>query len=66
MKNKNTYKEKNIAKMCDGSLCAKCCGDSRYMDLNDINSWGDHYCGKKRKYFPASEPACREEDFFRY
>ena len=65
MQSKNTHEEKNAVKMCEGTLCAKCCGDCLYIDLNDSNSWGDYYCGKKRKYYPAGDSACGEFDWRR-
>lgn len=40
--------------------CGKCCGDCLYMDLNDSNRYGDYYCGKKGKYYPASDRTCGE------
>lgn len=49
-----------LIKMCEGEMCVKCCGDCLYMDLNDKSKYDDYYCGKKKKYYPASDSACGE------
>lgn len=45
---------------CNGKLCGRCCGDCLYMDLNDEDDYGDYYCGRKRKYYPAGDKTCGE------
>ena len=37
-----------------------CCADCVYMDLNDENSYGDYWCGNRRKYYPGGDSTCSD------
>lgn len=37
-----------------------CCADCIYMDLNDENSYGDYWCGRRRKYYPGGDSTCSD------
>lgn len=37
-----------------------CCADCVYMDLNDENSYGDYWCGKRNKYYPGGDNTCSD------
>lgn len=37
-----------------------CCADCVYMDLNDENSYGDYWCGRRRKYYPGGDSTCSD------
>jgi hypothetical protein len=50
----------NGFRLPQGECAARCCGDCLYMDLNDENSYGDYYCGRKKRYYPAGDKICGE------
>lgn len=52
--------EKSTIRIPECSCLYACCGDCRFMDTYDSNGYGEYYCGRKRKYYPASDRTCSE------
>lgn len=37
-----------------------CCSECVHMNINDENSYGEFYCGKKGRYYPGSYSPCND------
>ena len=35
-----------------------CCADCAKLDLNDINKYGEFYCGERNHYYPGGDSIC--------